>query len=738
MKNKANPILLLIGLITIIYVVIVGPYLLNGTAFLLGYDMSRQYISFFEELRTQLHSGGLPFWSWVELLGNNYYASKLFYYHDIFDYPFAFTNLSYPTIAMIQTYLRFLVAGIGFYCYSAYHKYSTKTAILGSLIFTFSSYNLSIMMHPLHASFFVFLPLYFLSIDKAMLEKKNNFFIFMVFFLFVTNYYAFYSLSIFTILYCLYKYYTHHLQENLAKLTIRMLKYYFIGALLSGVVTLPEILFILQNPRLGQRSSLFFYDSIRPYLDYLCALFIPSSVLANRADNLSNFIFSYTTANESVITPYLWSTSLTALLFPQLVIKSNKDRKANIITIVIISLFALVPILSSFMHGFSEPSLRWLAMPNFLLSALMLPYIENTSLIDKKILSITAVITLVAMSISLPLIAYIQKVPLDIFGNEKYLIIVYLVTLSCIFFTLLRNNKKMMNVFIFIEIVITSYLSYFGNPFFKQYTVEQIDRLTSVLWYKGAVNDYVCDQDNDTYNHFYRVYVDEEDIYWNTSLNYNLNYDIMGLMTYDTTAHPSSNELKSLVSSGVESFLPWAYDINNPKLMGLLSVKYAIVMDESDIPFDNYSYVGDFQYIPVYQNDDYYNLGKTYTKISKNSSDFIDSVVPDDETINQYLGNEEVAFDTVNKSQNYIYANITTAQKGFAVISIPYDKGWKITINHEPTKFYNVNGGLIGITLHSGYQELEMYYQPPGLKVGLVLSLVGIALLIVNMKKRYD
>ena len=71
------------------------PYLVNGKAFILGWDMRTIYSSNFENLRTMVQAfrtgGTLPYWSWVNFLGNDFYSSKLFYFNDFFEYFFVFS-----------------------------------------------------------------------------------------------------------------------------------------------------------------------------------------------------------------------------------------------------------------------------------------------------------------------------------------------------------------------------------------------------------------------------------------------------------------------------------------------------------------------------------------------------------------------------------------------------------------------------------------------------------------------
>ena len=146
---------------------------------MLGWDMRTQYSSFYENLKTmfiemkQLHN--LPFYSWATFLGNNFWGSKLFYYHDVFDYftLLLFPFLEYNRVIMLQTFVKLIIAGFCFYHYGRYHRYSEATNIIGSLMFAFSSYALEALKDPFFLSFYLFIPLYFLKIDKYLQEKKK-------------------------------------------------------------------------------------------------------------------------------------------------------------------------------------------------------------------------------------------------------------------------------------------------------------------------------------------------------------------------------------------------------------------------------------------------------------------------------------------------------------------------------------------------------------------------------------
>ncbi len=740
--------LILFGLLTIICGFIFIPYLLSDTEFVLGWDMRTLYSSNFEGLRNFIHScienKELPFWSWHSFLGNDYYSSKLFYFQDIFDYPFAFTSLSYYTVIKIQTYLKFITAGFCFWAYARFNKHSEKTSIIGSLMFAFSAYGLQTMMHPFFGSFYVFLPLYFLAVDNYIYNKKYLGYIFITFFLLINNYYLFYSVSIFTILYFIYRYFSVHKKiKGFMLSALPLIGCYFIGILLSSFALVPEALAILANERVGASSSILVYDSIIPYLNYITSIFIPTSILANR-DSAISVIYSYVSANESVMAVFLWSSSLGFLLLPQL-FNDKKKRLTNALPLMIISLFALIPFLSSFMHGFSEPSFRWLQSSTFFLIVIILPFIEHLETIDSKKLKTTLYIAILIILFSTPLTTFLTNNNFAAMFKEYLLLLPFIFTAIFIYIAIKKQNQKFIIIALVTELSICSLFSYYISPFFSSFDKKTIKQIHNVLLNENDFNNYMISIDPKNQTDFYRVYVDPSAVYWDMSINLNLDFNIMGLLAYDSTYNATVNDLKRL--SDIEAYLPWTFDIRDKDIINFVNTKYAIVTDESQVPFANYQYITDFNYFKIYQNTDYYNLGKTYTNLitydnyseTSQLDDYVICETEDYDEIKNLLGKEVVYIEDVTKTNNTLYTTIETTEDGFIVISVPNDPGWSVSVNGNKITPFQVNGGFMGIPIQAGYNEIYMSFIPHGLKLGLIMSMTGmlltLALIIINYQK---
>lgn len=64
--------------------------------------------------------------------------------------------------------------------------------------------------------------------------------------------------------------------------------------------------------------------------------------------------------------------------------------------------------------------------------------------------------------------------------------------------------------------------------------------------------------------------------------------------------------------------------------------------------------------------------------------------------------------------------------------SIPYTKGWHLTVDGKTQPTTRVNVGFVGAKLLAGQHRVTLTYQTPGVKVGLLTTLVGLLVLLVT------
>ena len=90
-------------------------------------------------------------------------------------------------------------------------------------------------------------------------------------------------------------------------------------------------------------------------------------------------------------------------------------------------------------------------------------------------------------------------------------------------------------------------------------------------------------------------------------------------------------------------------------------------------------------------------------------------------------------------TENDIIGNITVSQQKALFFSIPFDKGWKVTLNGTNVKLYRLNCGLTGLIVPKGNHTVELSFTPRYKKLGAIISgifiIVFIGLLVISNKK---
>ena len=105
---------------------------------------------------------------------------------------------------------------------------------------------------------------------------------------------------------------------------------------------------------------------------------------------------------------------------------------------------------------------------------------------------------------------------------------------------------------------------------------------------------------------------------------------------------------------------------------------------------------------------------------------------------------EGVDMDNVSVNEaddGYISFGADVADGQMILTSIPYEEGWEAYVDGLLTSITPYQDALIGLEVPSGYHDVVLKYNPPGLKAGALLSAVGVAGLIVTFltdKKRYN
>lgn len=75
-----------------------------------------------------------------------------------------------------------------------------------------------------------------------------------------------------------------------------------------------------------------------------------------------------------------------------------------------------------------------------------------------------------------------------------------------------------------------------------------------------------------------------------------------------------------------------------------------------------------------------------------------------------------------------IEGTIDMENSGYFITTIPYDENFQIIVDGEPVDGKEVNTSFLGFRMEAGKHEVSMVYHAPGVKVGKIMSIVGMVM----------
>ena len=93
------------------------------------------------------------------------------------------------------------------------------------------------------------------------------------------------------------------------------------------------------------------------------------------------------------------------------------------------------------------------------------------------------------------------------------------------------------------------------------------------------------------------------------------------------------------------------------------------------------------------------------------------------------LENNRLKVSTLH--DNYIKGTVNAENDGVLYLNIPYNDGWKVYIDGKEQETYVADIAFTGVDIEKGKHTVELKYRPVGFNLSLVISITGIALLVM-------
>ena len=484
-------------------------------------------------------------------------------------------------------FLRIYLAGIAFSRYSFYHKNSKQATFMGTMIYIFAGWTIyAAMKHPYFSNPMIYLPLILLGIDKIYKKQKPYVFIWSVALAGLSNFYFFYMLGIFMVLYAIVRYFDLFADrsiKNIGKWLGVFAVYSVIAVLIAAVILLPVILPVFGTDRFKAENYVpLFYDRIY-YEKYLGCLI-----------------------GENMIQ---WGVAgYTAVSLAGVFVLFSKKKKYTALKagFVLLNVFLLLPYAGHVLNGLSYVSNRWIWAYGMLIAYIFVkiyPELFALTLTEKR--KVFVMLLIYCILALLPEAARTQR-------NLMAMVLLSLSTFTVLsfgnIFTRERNLTVMVAGFLIAGILFNMHYQY---SYEKDYLSEFTDSGEALEKLETGVDRAVLSTDDPS---VYRY--DQMDT--NSSENSSMQ------MGTNSTAYYFSVASSSIANFFDEMYLntPWEQHYNNLDgrtiLDRLASVKYFVVKKgkESDLPYGYSRLSGEAEkngktYL-AYADEDALPLGYTY------------------------------------------------------------------------------------------------------------------------------
>lgn len=749
-------------------------YLFND----IGSDTVNMNYPAFHDLANYFAKEGFPKWSFNQGMGQNIFPLNIIDPFSFFIVLMGKDNV-YFSLFFAEAFKIFF-AGFFFYLFLRKIITSNYTAIIGGLLYSFTSFMVLGGEWIIFSTEAVYVAFLLYSFEK--LYQDNNWILFPVsiFLIACVQPFDLYIIGLFLIIYIIFRLVEANEREpkKIFILLAKLCGLGIIGLAISSFFLMNIVQVMLDSPRMSGGSSYTGMLLSKPvfgleggdygpthYLTALMRFF--SCDLLGTGSNFKGW-YNYLEA------PLFYCGLISLVFFPHFLSFPGKRKK--IIYLGFLLVFIIPVIFPFFRYSF------WLFTGNYyrvfslfvvlavlLIGLKSLDHIDHKSKANIKIIGGTLLLILCFLYFSYSNAQIIDKSLRDLI---TLFIITYSVLIYLIQFKTIKNIVKLI-----LLLVIVIELIYFSNI-----TVNKRPVVTGAeTKQKVGYNDYTIDAVaylKSIDNTFFRV---NKDYSSGTAIHKSIN-DSRAQDFYGTPSYQPFNQLnyiKFLQELGIingkdESQTRWAPGLSGlPILHSFASIKYALSKNQKPVlvnfGYDSITMFGD---VKVLKNKFALPLGFTYEKyITLNDFKNLPqhqklftlykAVVINDSIYKDYGNLTRFSFADTSKNytwkeyaeditllnqntlnisklgQNEITGKINSDKDRVLFLSIPFDKGWIVKVDGKEIVAMMVNVGFIGIPVKKGLHNIDLSFSPPLFHVGKVISLISVLLFAMIIALKY-
>ncbi|MEG1874863.1 MAG: YfhO family protein [Angelakisella sp.] len=732
------------------------PYVFFDKGLFLYYgDFNVQQIPFYQLANDAVRSGNI-WWSWKTDLGANFIGSYSFY---LLFSPFFWLSLLFPPAATPYLMAPLLALKLGCaaatgYLYLKRFLRDQQYAVLFSLLYAFSGYSVyNIFFNHFHEAI-IFFPLLLIGLEQAMTEQKWGRFALAITVNAVVNYWFFIGEAVFVALYFVVRF-----TDRRWRLTWR--RFWSLGCEavlglgMAMAALLPSVLAILGNPRTtGENlllgNNLWYYSNPQRYLGIIhSVLFTPDMPALNNwfPDHGAQW------SSLSAYLPFFSTAGVIAYLLAR-----RRDWLGRMI--IASGIFAMVPVLNHLfvLENYSYYA-RWFYMPTLLMVLATAKAVENQTAEGDIPFHKGYCVTLGAMMVLLVIAGLTpsrsgEEWKLGIYKYpEKFLATAAITLVGFLAVGLLMRAvrspkfRDRLTAFLVVGCFLYTFFAlmigkatYSDNRWITETALPGRDQMSMDAPGEFSRSDIYKGNDN-------------LGMYWN----------LPNIQTFHSIVPASLMEFYPAV--GVKRDVSSKPETKFPELRSLLSVRWLYIdeQQEEQNPMPGYTLADTRLGYNIYQNDNFIPMGFAYDYcMNPEDWDNIDkesrarallyAVYLDKEAIERNsdilepvaggwrgeLSYRDFGVDAQDRA-NAACVSFATDNKGFTAttaytedelvfFSVPYDKGWRATVNGQPAPIERANLGFMAVRVPGGESTLRFEYTTPGLWLGVTVTVVSLLL----------
>ncbi|MHB8260150.1 MAG: YfhO family protein [Bacteroidia bacterium] len=743
----------------------------------IGSDSINIYFPWLVQLTDYIKQNGAPSWSFSQGLGQNVFPLWLGDFFSNFLMFFDKEKLPYG-LAFMEV-IKILLCGIIFFNYLKELKVSRFSAYIGAFLFSFCGYIMVGGCWAIFSSEAVYAALTLYGFERWLNHKKWLWFVIgLVCISFLQPFFLF-MYAILLAIYAPIRYNDLH-EGDWKKFPLFIIKtasFATLAVALTAYQLFPDLLQYIESPRVGGEASFIAKLKAQPLFTFSDEVLRFTTTFRAFGSDMLGTGSNFKGWQNYLEAPLFYCGIFCLVTFPQ--VFSSFTKKQKVAYGILTALFVLPILFPYFRNAFWAFTGDYFRTFSLFITLLLLTFsvkalhhIIKTERLNKVVLGVTVLFLLMLL--------YTPAAQFKLAINQGYrtLVTALIFTYAGLLIGLTSKNsastsKIVLMVVCFFEMIYTA------NTTVNKRSVITAQELTNKVGY----NDYSVDAIKllkDTDKSFYRI---NKDFGSGLAIHRSIN-DAKVQGYYGTTSYYSFNQKNyikflgdfNVINPKDENATRWASGIENrPLLFSLLSGKYWLSKrPDNYLKGFGYDSIAQFGDVKVLRNRYSLPLGfatdmvlddSSFKKLSPTQKDLValrglvvanedndllsftkkfnlaDTAIPFSfDKYEQYV--KELKKDSLTITQfkeSDIKGDITVSAPKILFFSIPFDEGWKATVNNTDAKLYRVNAGLTGLIIPIGKSAVELKFEPrymiKGMLVSILALLVFAGLLVIETFK---